>query len=740
VGVTRLAGRIIIENLYVQYVLTLLSCAFIAKIISLSGWGSYTVVYHAVIETICVLIGVMIAVLVWCTYTHIPPENCILGFGFMTTAVLGVFHTCYFSGLTESETGLSMIFAVVVRLAEALVLLAVSFNIFSRKIDRRYGLFFSLVFAFTLSWLIKYFYVKLPGALFFEPFSTERVLTELVIAGIFVLSILKIKDSVNNRDMLTYRCIYMAMLAGIAVTICSVLSKGIASYFFIMQHLMKVSLYCWLFEGVFVSALNYPYEMMEKTSKYMYEIFNVMPVALSTYDPNLRLNFVNKKITEMLGYKEEEILGLSVDEIEEKVYCNETYRKHVIKEIVGSSLHTLQNKVRTFKAKNGEKTRVLIDVYRLENGGFLCLFDEVKRAQTLENLQLQTKTILNAVNNLIVVTDKNNVIIMCNEAFMNVVEMDKQDLLGMKLDDLYNILKMDRKEARQTMSLWGEKQGLLEASFTTLNGNKKEVLLFISPIYNMDGEVIGGISAASDVTLFKREYETMRQQEKLVLLGQMAAGIVHEVRNPLTTILGFSQIIALKTQEQCIVEYARLIENEVHGLNKVVSDFLAFAKPQPPVFNETSLNNLVKSMELMLETHLFTKNIKSSFNLTDNEKTVRVDANQVKQVILNIVQNATEALQGTENPQIIISTGFSGTYNEMYLEIYNNGRAMTREEKSKVGTPFFTTKARGTGLGMSICFQIIKEHGGRIEIESEPDLGTTFILSFPVYKPVSQVS
>ncbi|QNB45023.1 GHKL domain-containing protein [Thermanaerosceptrum fracticalcis] len=236
---------------------------------------------------------------------------------------------------------------------------------------------------------------------------------------------------------------------------------------------------------------------------------------------------------------------------------------------------------------------------------------------------------------------------------------------------------------------------------------------------------------ASDITILKKEQQREQQQEKLALLGQMATGIVHEIKNPLTSILGFSQVITLKSQDEKIKGYARLIEIEVHGLNKIVSDFLAFAKPRSPILNEVSLNDIVDSMKLMLETNVVGKGIKISYHLGENIKPVMADENQIKQVILNIVKNAIDVLKGTDNPEIKISSGYSQIMNESFITIFNNGKSMSEEEKRMVGTPFFTTKKKGTGLGLSICHQIMKEHGGRIDFESEPGIGTSFTLHLP---------
>jgi PAS domain S-box-containing protein len=327
--------------------------------------------------------------------------------------------------------------------------------------------------------------------------------------------------------------------------------------------------------------------------------------------------------------------------------------------------------------------------------------------------------------------DSNGTIIMCNTALEEAVEMGAEDILGMNILDFMELIQFSRKDLANKDLNESDINAIYEASFITPNGDKKEIILQFAPIHNVDGELIGVIVVASDITILKKEQQREQQQEKLALLGQMATGIVHEIKNPLTSILGFSQVITLKSQDEKIKGYARLIEKEVHGLNKIVSDFLAFAKPRSPILNEVSLNDIVDSMKLMLETNVVGKGIKISYHLVENIKPVMADENQIKQVILNIVKNAIDVLKGTDNPEIKISSGYSQIMNESFITIFNNGKSMSEEEKRMVGTPFFTTKKKGTGLGLSICHQIMKEHGGRIDFESEPGIGTSFTLHLP---------
>lgn len=459
-------------------------------------------------------------------------------------------------------------------------------------------------------------------------------------------------------------------------------------------------------------------EIKRKTNLYIEEILDELPVALTTYDESWQLSFANKKACSLFGFELKDVKGLSVNIIEDIYYADD--EEHMIKKLKGN-IKKVTNQIRTIRNSKGEYLVVSLDAYKLKNKGFLCLFDEAKRIQALENLQLQTQTILNSLDNFVVMTDNNKKIIMFNHAFEELVEMKPDKIRNENICRLFNKLKPIIQKAVIPH----------EAVITTLSGKVKNILFQTSSIYNVEGEKIGMIEVGSDITALLKEQQKRRQNEKLIILGQMAAGIVHEIRNPLTAMLGFSQLIKLKTKELTIIEFASCIEKEVEAMNKIVSDFLTFAKPQPPVMKVVLLNDVLDSLKLMLETNTFMKKIKINYKLEENNP-IMADQNLIKQVVLNIINNAIDALDGVQQPVISIRTGFNIERRESFITIHNNGKCMKEEEKEMVGTPFFSTKTnKGTGLGLSICFQIIRDHNGRIEFDSNAESGTFFTLYFP---------
>jgi len=352
-------------------------------------------------------------------------------------------------------------------------------------------------------------------------------------------------------------------------------------------------------------------------------------------------------------------------------------------------------------------------------------------------LTSQVQTILNSISNAVFVLDTNQDIVMCNKAMAEMVKMDVHEILGLNVSEFYRLASITRRDY-SGLGERGQTGNPVKLTVFSPDGGKKEMLASETPVYNQKHELTGTIVVGTDVTLLRIEQQKNQQKERLVILGQMAAGIVHEIKNPLTVIKGFSQIIKLITEDNRIMEYIKQIDNETERINKVVTDFLRFARPRPPAFQRLAANELIDSVTMLIESNTFVRGIETVIERGQGDLTVLADADQLKQVLLNIAQNGIDALSGVERPRLKITSGFNASTGEVYISIANNGKPLTTEEKMRMGTPFYSTKEKGTGLGLSICYQIIKEHNGRIDIESEAGRDTVFTVSLPHYSETAR--
>ncbi|MDR3587823.1 MAG: ATP-binding protein [Desulfosporosinus sp.] len=212
--------------------------------------------------------------------------------------------------------------------------------------------------------------------------------------------------------------------------------------------------------------------------------------------------------------------------------------------------------------------------------------------------------------------------------------------------------------------------------------------------------------------------------ERLNIIGQLAAGLGHEVRNPMTTIRGFLQMLQNKTDLLKYKSYFDLMIEELDRTNSIITDFLSLAKNKPTVLKRQCLNKLLANLFPLLLADAYSQGKKCIFepgNLTDLD----LDTNEITQMVLNFVHNGLEAmpLEGC----LTISTFMEGE--NITLSFKDEGMGINPEHISKLGTPFFTTKEAGTGLGLPLCYSIANRHNALIDVKTGPN-GTTFLVRF----------
>jgi signal transduction histidine kinase len=236
-------------------------------------------------------------------------------------------------------------------------------------------------------------------------------------------------------------------------------------------------------------------------------------------------------------------------------------------------------------------------------------------------------------------------------------------------------------------------------------------------------------------TELQESYERLRaaqqelvQKEKLALLGEMAATVAHEIRNPLTAVRGFAQRIARKTEEDSrTCTYCNMILEEVDRLNKVIADVLDFARRLSPRLEATDLNALCRDTVKLLQQELVENEITLVPDFDLDLPPVALDSSQMKQVLVNLFQNARQAMEreGTLTLSTALRDGWA------VLTIADTGEGILEENLQRIWEPFYTTRTHGTGLGLALVRRIVEDHGGRVDVRSEPGRGTTFEIYLP---------
>jgi signal transduction histidine kinase len=225
------------------------------------------------------------------------------------------------------------------------------------------------------------------------------------------------------------------------------------------------------------------------------------------------------------------------------------------------------------------------------------------------------------------------------------------------------------------------------------------------------------------------------RHEKLASLGTLAAGVAHEIRNPLTAINvrlhSLKKNLVADSSEQ---EDALVIDHEIQRLDRIVQEFLQFARPAEPKLLTVSADSLLARMQSLFGPQLKKTSIRLSLESVP-DIWVRVDPQQIEQVLINLVQNAAESMEGDGTITLRARTGMgrlSGRARPVVmLEVSDTGKGIPAEVRKRMFDPFFTTKEEGTGLGLAIAARIVETHGGALECRSEVNHGTTFTILLP---------
>jgi two-component system, sporulation sensor kinase A len=448
---------------------------------------------------------------------------------------------------------------------------------------------------------------------------------------------------------------------------------------------------------------------------------------------DFRITYASIHIHELLGYRHNEVLRTFfkdycylgdyknfIEKLENVLASNGDYfeLKLQIRNKVGKfqCVHVATTVLRSSFNHNVEEFVLVIKEANVEENEIEMLYNE-KSAQYEELVN----HLLEAV--IIVCEEK---IVFANRASTCLFEATSlKEIVGKLIYDFlhpahYEIYQSDDFKSAGVV-------GPVELLWKTVRGNVLQSEIIIIPT-KFEGKKAFQL-LIRDITEQKKAERTLIEAEKLSMAGQLAAGIAHEIRNPLTALKGFLQLMKLDLKTKS--DYWDIMESELERIETISNELLFLAKPRSTELKPILLKKLIQEVSLLLETQAIMHNIVIHKHFPNEEIVIYGNEAQMKQVFVNLIKNAIEVMPNGGHIFINVEK------NEKFVNIsvIDQGCGIPEENLEKIGQPFFSTKKEGTGLGLMITYNIVRNHHGTISVSSQVNVGTTFTITLPLFDP-----
>ncbi|MFA3783739.1 nitrogen regulation protein NR(II) [Melioribacteraceae bacterium 4301-Me] len=358
--------------------------------------------------------------------------------------------------------------------------------------------------------------------------------------------------------------------------------------------------------------------------------------------------------------------------------------------------------------------------------------DRDRLAAKLSNNQEYLKSILHLSDSAIMVIDNNEKFIAWNKGAEKIFGYTEQEVIGKPSSLLLPPGEKYLNELKLIQDVVNEKGEIkiFETERKTKYGDIITVKLNVTKLPSNNGEYVGRNVIIKDFTEFKKLQAQVNQSEKLAVIGQLAAGVAHEIGNPLASISSLVQILQRRSKDEFISEQLANIKENIDRISKIVRELVDFSRPPTYEIGLFDLTDIIKTALGIVKYDKRVKKVKFESELEKNLPKVAVPADQLLQVFVNILLNALDAIEGEGN---IFVKSYSKD-NHVFIEITDDGCGMDKNIIEKIFDPFFTTKetGKGTGLGLSVSYGIIKKINGEIKVKSEPGKGSTFTVIIPI--------
>lgn len=467
------------------------------------------------------------------------------------------------------------------------------------------------------------------------------------------------------------------------------------------------------------------------------DLFETLHEGVYFATPDGDLLDVNPAAVCMLGYEsKEELLQQRI----ERYFASATERADLLEELRKSG--SVRDRELSLRRKDGSFIRVLNSsvAIRDEAGEFVrfqgSLVDITERGQMERRLREEQEFVRRLVASfpdIIVVLDTNGRYTFVSPRIQEFLGYTPDDFIGASIqdrphpDDRDSVLNFFRSLTSGEINF-----GTVEYRTSHKNGGWRTVRANASPLTNAEGQIIGIVASARDVTESKRLEQQLIQSEKLAAIGQMVSGVAHELNNPLTAILGVSDLLHERTTDDSSRRQLQLIHKQARKAAELVQGLLTFSRPSRHQSQHVRVADLIHRAIDLRKTELDARHIAVEVSTAADLPLIEVDPQHMTQVFVNLLSNAEQAIASvSDHGRIRIQINALEGQQEILID--DDGPGILSDVRSKIFDPFFTTHrtSGGSGLGLTICLVIVKEHGGTIEAQTSPINGARFRILLP---------
>lgn len=452
-----------------------------------------------------------------------------------------------------------------------------------------------------------------------------------------------------------------------------------------------------------------------------------LPNAVFLVNQTGHIIAVNESLLRVTGYNHEEIINRHFQMI---LPCNDSIEQlyQQLLEEEGVMEMPVEVEWRDKQGRNG-KTPAMVMVQQAEEPLYMVHLFQLTKVANSPLSQRFVQKLTNETSIGVVILDDSAQIVEISQLACKLLGIERFQVINKHIDQAFAGIPEDQRLIKREL-LEGVKVHNIATSWTNDN-QRYELIVDSNILHDESGQIVGAYVLFKDVTNLRSFEQKIERNERLAMIGQIAAGTAHEIRNPLTSIKGFLQMFLKSFSENGMTRernYTEIMLTEINRINTLVSEFLLLSKPRDVQYSLVDLNTIFEGILPILESQALLHGIDVSFPSRGKLPLVVGDNELLKQVFINICKNGIEAMG--EDGVLDISHHIDAEGDKVSIDIHDTGPGIPLYVIDKIFDPFFTTKEEGTGLGLSVCQKIIHDIGGQIRVSSK-GYGTTFHILLP---------